>query len=216
MPFSGTRLTGDLLGAACARCLTDLGVRVVKRGQTWSDPYFGSSHADEPGDSLKGGGRNRASTLLRPLHTTRTPDRLSTRLRRAFHGSHQLVQTHPVQLIAGEWSPLRWPLSMKNPPYPGHFIKDACLDPLGLTMTEGAKVLDVARHTLSRVVNGQSGISPVYDIRRGSKAPRGRTKVRRPAEACPTIKCTNSRAGLKSPARTGGPPHWWTRRFALN
>jgi hypothetical protein len=38
---------------------------------------------------------------------------------------------------------------MKNPPHPGFSIKDACLDPLGLTVTEAAKVLGVARHTLS-------------------------------------------------------------------
>ncbi len=54
---------------------------------------------------------------------------------------------------------------MKNPPHPGHSIKDACLDPLKLSVTEGAKVLGVARHTLSRVVNGQAGISPEMAIR---------------------------------------------------
>ena len=54
---------------------------------------------------------------------------------------------------------------MKNPPHPGHSIKDACLDPLGLSVTEAARVLDVARHTLSRVVNGQAGISPEMAIR---------------------------------------------------
>jgi addiction module HigA family antidote len=54
---------------------------------------------------------------------------------------------------------------MKNPPHPGHSIKDACLDPLGLSVTDGAKVLGVARHTLSRVINGQAGISPEMAIR---------------------------------------------------
>ncbi len=34
---------------------------------------------------------------------------------------------------------------MKSPPHPGQSIKDACLDPLGLSVTEGAKVLGVAR-----------------------------------------------------------------------
>jgi plasmid maintenance system antidote protein VapI len=42
---------------------------------------------------------------------------------------------------------------MKNPLHPGRSIKDACLDPLGLTVTEGARVLNVARHTLSRLIN---------------------------------------------------------------
>jgi len=45
-------------------------------------------------------------------------------------------------------------MPMKTPPHPGHSIKDACLDPLSLNVTEDAKVLGVARHTLSRVLNG--------------------------------------------------------------
>ena len=56
-------------------------------------------------------------------------------------------------------------MAMKNPPHPGHSIKDACLDPLNLSVTDGAKVLGVARHTLSRVINGQAGISPEMAIR---------------------------------------------------
>ena len=56
-------------------------------------------------------------------------------------------------------------MPMKNPPYPGRSIKDACLEPLGLTVTEGAKVLGVTRNTLSRVINGQNGISPDMAIR---------------------------------------------------
>ena len=57
---------------------------------------------------------------------------------------------------------------MKNPPHPGRSIKDACLDPLGLTVTEGARVLDVARHTLSRLINAQAGISLIwpFDLKR--------------------------------------------------
>ena len=56
-------------------------------------------------------------------------------------------------------------MPMKNPPHPGHSIKDACLEPLGLSVTDGSKVLGVARHTLSRVINGQAGISPEMAIR---------------------------------------------------
>ena len=56
-------------------------------------------------------------------------------------------------------------MPMKNPPHPGRSIKDACLDPLQLSVTDGAKVLGVTRHTLSRVINGQSGISPDMAIR---------------------------------------------------
>ena len=54
---------------------------------------------------------------------------------------------------------------MKTPPHPGRSIKDACLDAVGLNVTEGARVLGVARHTLSRVLNGRSGVSPEMAIR---------------------------------------------------
>lgn len=56
-------------------------------------------------------------------------------------------------------------MPMKNPPHPGHSIKDACLDAVGLSVTEAAKVLGVARHTLSRVLNGRAGLSPEMAIR---------------------------------------------------
>lgn len=57
-------------------------------------------------------------------------------------------------------------MPMKKPPrHPGRYIKDACLDPLALSVTEGGKVLGVARHTLSSVINGQAGISPEMAIR---------------------------------------------------
>ncbi|PCJ63687.1 MAG: addiction module antidote protein, HigA family [Candidatus Hydrogenedentota bacterium] len=49
--------------------------------------------------------------------------------------------------------------------HPGGTIKDACLDELGLNVTDGAKVLGVTRNTLSRIVNGHSGISADMAIR---------------------------------------------------
>ena len=56
-------------------------------------------------------------------------------------------------------------MAMKNPPHPGRGIKESCLDPLGLNVTEAAKVLGVSRHTLSRVLNGHAAISPEMAIR---------------------------------------------------
>ena len=56
-------------------------------------------------------------------------------------------------------------MPMKNPPHPGHSIKDACLDPLGLSVTDAAKALGIARHTLSRVLNAHAGLSPEMAIR---------------------------------------------------
>ena len=56
-------------------------------------------------------------------------------------------------------------MTMKNPPHPGRSIRENCLDPLGLSVTEAAEVLGVARHTLSRVLNGHAAISPDMAIR---------------------------------------------------
>jgi addiction module HigA family antidote len=56
-------------------------------------------------------------------------------------------------------------MPMKNPPHPGRSIRRACLEPLGLSVTGGAKVLDVSRQTLTKIVNGKSGISPEMAIR---------------------------------------------------
>ena len=54
---------------------------------------------------------------------------------------------------------------MKNPPHPGRSIRTACLEPLGLSVTDGAKVLGVTRQALNNVINGKSGISPKMAIR---------------------------------------------------
>ena len=56
-------------------------------------------------------------------------------------------------------------MPMKNPPHPGRSIRNACLEPLGLSVTAGAKVLGVTRQTLNNVINGKSGISPEMAIR---------------------------------------------------
>jgi antitoxin HigA-1 len=56
-------------------------------------------------------------------------------------------------------------MMMKTPPHPGETIRYDCLEPLGLSVTEGAKVLDVTRQTLNNIVNGKSGISPEMAIR---------------------------------------------------
>jgi antitoxin HigA-1 len=56
-------------------------------------------------------------------------------------------------------------MPMKNPPHPGRSIRSACLEPLGLSITDGAKVLGVTRQTLTKVISGKSGISPEMAIR---------------------------------------------------
>ena len=54
---------------------------------------------------------------------------------------------------------------MHNPPHPGETIKELCLKPLGLSVTEAAKGLGVSRTTLSELINRRRGISPEMAIR---------------------------------------------------
>jgi len=54
---------------------------------------------------------------------------------------------------------------MKNPAHPGRSIRNACLEPLGLSVTSGAERLGVTRQALNNVINGKSGISPEMAIR---------------------------------------------------
>jgi addiction module HigA family antidote len=56
-------------------------------------------------------------------------------------------------------------MPMKNPAHPGRIVRNACLEPLGLSVTAGAKVLGVTRQALNNIVNGKSGISPEMAIR---------------------------------------------------
>ena len=56
-------------------------------------------------------------------------------------------------------------MPMKNPVHPGRIVRHDCLEPLGLSVTEGAKVLGVTRQALNNVVNGKSAISPEMAIR---------------------------------------------------
>ena len=54
---------------------------------------------------------------------------------------------------------------MKNLPHPGFSVRQDCLEPLGLSVTEAAKKLQISRKQLSAIVNGHSGISPEMAIR---------------------------------------------------
>jgi addiction module HigA family antidote len=54
---------------------------------------------------------------------------------------------------------------MFNPPHPGETLKEDVLPALGLTVTEAAEQLGVARVTLSRMINGHAAISAEMAIR---------------------------------------------------
>lgn len=54
---------------------------------------------------------------------------------------------------------------MHNPPHPGEVLRELCLEPLGVSVTDAAKALGVSRKTLSSVLNGRAGISPEMAVR---------------------------------------------------
>ena len=56
-------------------------------------------------------------------------------------------------------------MRMKTPPHPGRIMRQECLEPLHLTVTEGARLLGVNRNTLNNLVNERSGISPEMAVR---------------------------------------------------
>jgi len=54
---------------------------------------------------------------------------------------------------------------MHNPPHPGLTLGDDVLPALGLTVSQAARQLKVARTTLSRLIHGRSAISPEMALR---------------------------------------------------
>ncbi len=56
-------------------------------------------------------------------------------------------------------------MRMHNPPHPGEVLRELCLEPLGLTVTQTARALGTSRKTLSAILNGKAGISPEMALR---------------------------------------------------
>ncbi len=54
---------------------------------------------------------------------------------------------------------------LHNPPHPGETLREDVLPALGLSVTEVADQLGVARPSLSRVLNGHAAISPEMALR---------------------------------------------------
>ena len=56
-------------------------------------------------------------------------------------------------------------MPMTNPPHPGLSVRHDCIEPLDLTITEAAEILDVSRQTVNNLVNGKCGVSAIMAIR---------------------------------------------------
>jgi addiction module HigA family antidote len=50
-------------------------------------------------------------------------------------------------------------MHIKNPLHPGLSVRQDCSETLGLSITEGAKLLHVTRQALNNLVNGSASIS---------------------------------------------------------
>ena len=56
-------------------------------------------------------------------------------------------------------------MRMHNPPHPAEIIREFCIEPLNISVTDTAKALGVARKTFSALLNGRSGVSPEMALR---------------------------------------------------
>ena len=56
-------------------------------------------------------------------------------------------------------------MEMKDPVHPGELIAEEVLTPLGLSVTEAARVLGVGRQALSAVINARAKLSPDMAVR---------------------------------------------------
>ena len=50
-------------------------------------------------------------------------------------------------------------MAMRNPVHPGAIVREECLKPLELSVTEGARQLGVGRQALSNLVNEKAAVS---------------------------------------------------------
>lgn len=56
-------------------------------------------------------------------------------------------------------------MAMKNPAHAGETIRELCLKPLNLSVTDAAAALGISRVSLSELLNGKNGVSPEMAIR---------------------------------------------------
>ena len=56
-------------------------------------------------------------------------------------------------------------MSMHNPPHPGEFIRDVYLNEFGISVRKVAENLGVSPSTFTRLLNGDSNVSPEMALR---------------------------------------------------
>ena len=56
-------------------------------------------------------------------------------------------------------------IRMKSPAHPGGFVRSEIIEPLGLSITDAARVLGVTRPALSALLNERAALSPEMALR---------------------------------------------------
>lgn len=56
-------------------------------------------------------------------------------------------------------------MSMNNPAHPGEVLNGFWLEPMGITITEAARLLGVARKTVSKIINKRGALTPEMALR---------------------------------------------------
>lgn len=56
-------------------------------------------------------------------------------------------------------------MRMHNPPHPGEILQGLWIEPAALTIAEVARLLNVSRKTLSKILNGRGAITPEMAVR---------------------------------------------------
>jgi addiction module HigA family antidote len=56
-------------------------------------------------------------------------------------------------------------MDMKNPRHPGRLLADELIEPLGLSVTETAHILNLGRQAVSAVLNGRTAVSAETALR---------------------------------------------------
>lgn len=54
---------------------------------------------------------------------------------------------------------------MHNPAHPGEVLNECWLEPMGITVTEAAQLLGVARKTVSKIINKRGALTPEMALR---------------------------------------------------
>jgi len=58
-------------------------------------------------------------------------------------------------------------MEIRKPTHPGEVLYEDVLKPLGISITEAARNLEISRKTLSEIVNGRCSLTPEMAVRIG-------------------------------------------------